>query len=72
MYLEALLLQYEAEIATTTANLNNYLVNGVGVAEHPDIVMSLDKLIEQLTTSKEKIAVVKDLLKENYSSYSNG
>lgn len=62
MYLEALLLKYKSEIATATANINNYLVNGVGVAEHPDVVLSLSKLVGQVATAKEQLLVVEEFL----------
>jgi uncharacterized protein YaeQ len=58
MYLESLLLKYKADVAVATANLNNYLSNGVGVAEHPDIISSLDMLVAEIAAAKEKLKVV--------------
>ena len=63
-YLVALKMTYEAEIATATANLENYLYNSVGVAEHPDIIKSMDAMIEKIASSKEKILVVEEKLDE--------
>ena len=61
-YLVALKMTYEAEIATATANLENYLYNSVGVAEHPDIIKSMDAMIEKIAAAKEKILVVEEKL----------
>tara|TARA_R100000808_G_scaffold6647_1_gene19573 strand:- start:31 stop:234 length:204 start_codon:yes stop_codon:yes gene_type:complete len=63
-YLVALKMTYEAEIATATANLENYLYNSVGVAEHPDIMKSMDAMIEKIATAKEKILVIEEKLDE--------
>ena len=63
-YLVALKMTYEAEIATATANLENYLYNYVGVAEHPDIIKSMDAMIEKIAAAKEKILVVEEKLDE--------
>ena len=63
-YLVALKMTYEAEIATSTANLENYLYNSVGVAEHPDIIKSMDAMIEKIAAAKEKILVVEEKLDE--------
>ena len=41
MYLEALVIRYEADIANARANLQTYFRNGVGVAEKiVDIIKS--------------------------------
>ena len=63
-YLVALKMTYEAEIATATANLENYLYNSVGVAEHPDIIKSIDAMIEKIAAAKEKILVVEEKLND--------
>ena len=64
MYLEALVIRYEADIANARANLQTYFRNGVGVAEHPDIMDSLDKVMEQLVNAQEKFNVAKDHMHE--------
>ena len=53
-YLAALGMTYEAEIATATANLENYLYNSVGVSEHPDIIKSIDALVEKIALEKKR------------------
>tara|TARA_R100001015_G_C4485731_1_gene64840 strand:+ start:303 stop:512 length:210 start_codon:yes stop_codon:yes gene_type:complete len=59
---EALKARYEAQIMEAKANLENYLDNKVGVAEHPNIVESADTLVEQLANAEEKLKT----LKQNY------
>ena len=59
---EALKVRYEAEIMEAKANLENYLDNKVGVAEHPNIVDSADTLVEQLASAEDKLRT----LKQNY------
>ena len=59
---EALKVRYEAEIMEAKANLENYLDNKVGVAEHPNIVESADTLVEQLASAEDKLRT----LKQNY------
>ena len=58
----ALKAKYEAQIMEAKANLENYLDNKVGVAEHPNIVESADTLVEQLANAEEKLKT----LKQNY------
>ena len=59
---EALKARYEAEIIEAKANIEIYLDNKVGVAEHPNIVESLDELIEKLAGAEDKLRT----LKRNY------
>jgi|TARA_R100001510_G_C7569642_1_gene146528 hypothetical protein len=59
---EALKARYEAQIIEAKANLENYLDNKVGVAEHPNIVESADTLVEQLASAEDKLRT----LKQNY------
>jgi len=59
---EALKAKYEAQIMEAKANLENYLDNKVGVAEHPNIVESADTLVEQLAAAEDKLRT----LKQNY------
>ena len=62
MYLEALKLRYESEIMVATTNLKNYVDNSGGVAEHPDIVGSMDAMISAIAEAKEKLDVVEELM----------
>lgn len=60
--MKALRLRYEADMAASLVNLNNYKQNLVGVAEHPDVVASMDVLIEKIADAREKLAVVEDFI----------
>jgi len=60
--LKALKLKYEAQVASSIINLNNYEQNSVGVAEHPDIVSSMDALIGAIAEAREKLEVVEELM----------
>lgn len=63
-YLKALKLNYEALLVVAMVNLRNYMNNSVGVAEHPDIIASMDGLVEEIAAAQEKLAVVEDLLEK--------
>ena len=56
---EALKAKYEAQIMEAKANLENYLDNRVGVAEHPNVVESADALVEQLAAAEDKLRTLK-------------
>ena len=53
--IKALRLKYEASIAEVKVDIENYLMNSVGVAEHPHIVESLDVLISTLADAEDKL-----------------
>ena len=52
---QALEIKYQAEKAEAKANLEVYFQNKVGVAEHPNVIESMDKLIEQYANAAEKL-----------------
>ena len=58
IYLNALKKKYEADIEVIQANLQNYLNNGVGVADHPDIMKDMDELVAALANAQEKLETV--------------
>ena len=62
--LKALRLRYEAQVASAIINLDNYSQNSVGVAEHPDIVSSMDSLIGEIAEAREKLEVVEELMEQ--------
>jgi len=61
MILDALAAKYEADMHRLQVNIANYFSNAVGVAEHPDIVEEVDKLIEQVATAEEKLKIVNEI-----------
>ncbi len=57
---EALKKKYEADIAIAKAELEVYFESSVGVAEHPHIIESMDKLMTNLADAKEKLECLLD------------
>ena len=53
--IRALRLKYEAEIAEAKADIETYLDNSVGVAEHTRIIESIDSLMSSLADSEDKL-----------------
>ena len=56
----ALRLKYEAERTEAETNLINYFNSSVGVAEHPNIIESMDLLIDKLATAEDKLRTLKE------------
>lgn len=56
----ALETKYTAEKAEAQANLEVYFQHKVGVAEHPNVVESMDKLMEQYANADEKLRILKE------------
>ena len=56
----ALRRKYQADIAIAKAELENYLTDSVGVAEHPHIIESMDLLMTQLSNAEEKLRSVEE------------
>ena len=57
---KALQTKYKAEKAEAQANLEIYFTNNVGVAEHPNVVESMDKLMEQYANADEKLRILEE------------
>ena len=56
----ALKRKYEADMAIAKAELDTYFESSVGVAEHPHIIESMDKLMTELANAQEKLACLLD------------
>jgi|TARA_R100001463_G_scaffold5308_4_gene18432 hypothetical protein len=52
---DALKLKYEAEIKEAETNIINYVTHSVGVAEHPNIIESIDLLVDKLANAEDKL-----------------
>lgn len=61
----ALVKKYEYEISAAEATLNIYFTKSVGIGEHPQQLDEMDKLVESLTTAKDKLS----RLDTYYSTY---
>jgi len=57
----ALRRKYEAEIDCARTNVAVYLNNPAGVAEHPDIVSSVDCLIQIIAEARDKLQEIEDM-----------
>ena len=57
----ALRRKYEAEIDCARANVQVYMNNPVGVAEHPDIVASVDNQIQVIAEARDKLQEIEDM-----------
>tara|TARA_Y100000310_G_scaffold245908_1_gene250943 strand:+ start:330 stop:536 length:207 start_codon:yes stop_codon:yes gene_type:complete len=50
---------YEAQVESAKVDIDNYLDNSVGVAEHPNLMDSLDDLVTKLSTIEDKLICLK-------------
>ena len=57
----ALRRKYEAEIDCARTNVAVYLNNPAGVAEHPDIVSSVDGLIQIIAEARDKLQEIEEM-----------
>ena len=57
----ALRRKYEAEIDVARANVAVYLNHPSGVAEHPDIVASVDSQIQIIAEARDKLQEIEDM-----------
>ena len=56
----ALRARYEADIAEADVTINIYLNNSVGIGEHPQHLYEIDKLINKIAESEDKLKVLKE------------
>ena len=57
----ALRRKYEAEIDVARANVAVYLNHPSGVAEHPDVVASVDGLIQIIAEARDKLQEIESM-----------
>ena len=55
MILKSLRTKYEAEIDCARTNIEVYLQQPVGVAEHPDIIASVDTQMNIMAEARDKL-----------------
>ena len=53
--IQALEDKYNAQISSADATIKIYLTNSVGIGEHPQHLEEMDKLLQQIVDSEEKI-----------------
>tara|TARA_B110000902_G_C13830690_1_gene407398 strand:+ start:260 stop:499 length:240 start_codon:yes stop_codon:yes gene_type:complete len=61
-------LYFRAQIEKHKINVENLLENQVGVAEHPDIVETIEKELEVIASYDEKLNVLKKYFKSDFTS----
>ena len=61
-------LYFKAQIEKHKVNVENLLENQVGVAEHPDIVETIEKELEVIASYDEKLNVLKKYFKGDFTS----
>ena len=57
----ALRRKYEAEIDCARTNVQVYLNHPAGVAEHPDIISSVDSQIQIIAEARDKLQEIEDM-----------
>ena len=57
--IDALTKYFEGHIAKHKVNISNLLDNHVVIAEHPDIVETLDKELDLMSSYEDKLSVLK-------------
>ena len=53
--IQALEDKYEAEISAAHATINIYLNNSVGIGEHPQHLIEIDKQLDKIAQAEEKL-----------------
>ena len=61
-------LYFRAQIEKHKVNVENLLENQVGVAEHPDIVETIEKELEVIASYDKKLNVLKKYFKGSFTS----
>ena len=62
---EALILKYRSEMAEAEATLLVYFNNPVGIGEHPQHLEEMDKMVEKMTTAKDKLDMIETVYSYN-------
>tara|TARA_Y100000114_G_C11563608_1_gene232979 strand:- start:85 stop:318 length:234 start_codon:yes stop_codon:yes gene_type:complete len=57
---DALVLKYKAQQQKAKTNLKVYFLGVVGVAEHPDVVDTVDKLLKQYAEATELLKILEE------------
>ena len=57
-FIKAMIKKYEAEIDVAKATLDVYLVKSVGIGEHPQFAIEIDKQLEIIGCATDKLRVI--------------
>lgn len=63
--LSALESDFRARILKHRVNVENYLQNGVGVAEHPDVLSSIEEELNKLAEARDLLETLNHFGSEN-------
>ena len=66
--LQALIKQYEGEIAVAQATVRIYMNNSVGIGEHPQHAEEIDTLLGTIADRQDKIEAAEGMLDANYTA----
>ena len=70
--LKASKLHFQAQIEKHKVNVNNLLRNTAGVAEHPDIMDTIEKELEVIAEYDDKLSVLKKYFMNGDKEVLNG
>ena len=59
--LKSLRLKYESDIEQSKANINTFLSQNIGVADHINFTETLDSELEKLAKAKDMMDALKDI-----------
>ena len=63
--LQALIKQYEGEIAIAEATIRIYMKHSVGIGEHPQHAEEMDNLLSKIADSRDKIEAAEAMMDTN-------
>jgi hypothetical protein len=63
--LQALIKQYEGEIAVAEATIRIYMKHSVGIGEHPQHAEEMDNLLSKIADSRDKIEAAEAMMDTN-------
>jgi hypothetical protein len=61
---EALIKNFEAQVEKHRLNIENLLLKGVGVAEHPDIMATIEGELAKMADNADKLEMLNKYFKE--------
>ena len=68
LILAALIAEANAKETKAVANLQNYMLNAVGIGEHPDVVAECMKLVKDIAEAREIKETVNNLIEQSNKS----
>jgi|TARA_B100001093_G_scaffold484628_1_gene518225 hypothetical protein len=66
LIVDALVKKYEGDIAEANANMQVYISNSVGIGEHSEVMVEIDKQLEKISAAEEKLETLKKYTSREY------